>query len=103
MKSSFFLFDAARATNVNLQKGTEKNGDTISLYRGRSEEVLAAVAPYVFTFPHSNEFSDFIFENGWGNSWGIIVYSSQGLEDIFHHFRKFLMVKTEAGRELYFR
>jgi len=103
MSSAFLLFDAARAKNSNLQKATEKNSYAISLYRGRSEEVLASVAPYIFPFPHSNEFSDFIFENGWGNSWGVIVYSSQSIEDIFVHFRKFLMVKTEGGKELYFR
>jgi hypothetical protein len=101
--NSFFLFDAARATEENLLKASALNENLISLYRGRSEESLAAVAPYVFTFPHSNEFSDFILERGWGNSWGIFVYGSQNIEEIHHHFRKFLMVKTEDEKQFYFR
>ena len=49
------------------------------------------------------KFQDFYYENGWGNSWGIIIGSTQSFQDIYKHFRKFLMVKTEEGEELYFR
>ncbi|MEP6747597.1 MAG: DUF4123 domain-containing protein [Bacteroidota bacterium] len=101
--SSFFLLDAARATEENLIYATEKNENVISLYRGRSEESLSAVAPYIFTFPHSEDFSDFIMKNGWGRSWGVLVYSESDMDNLFKHFRKFLMVKTEEGKELYFR
>ncbi|HXB43158.1 MAG TPA: DUF4123 domain-containing protein [Puia sp.] len=103
MLSFYFLFDAARATEPNLVNATAINEHVVSLYKGRSEEALASVAPYIFSFPHSEEFSDFILRNGWGNSWGIFAYTAQSIEDIFHHFRKFLFIKTQDEKQFYFR
>jgi hypothetical protein len=40
---------------------------------------------------------------GWGDSWGIIMTSAAPLEDLYKHFRKFLIVEDEEGKRLYFR
>jgi hypothetical protein len=100
---SFFLFDTARATEENLVKASEINGNVLSIYECRREDILAKVAPYVFSFPHSKEFSNFILINGWGNSWGALGVSRSPLENLQKHFQKFLKVKTEDNQELYFR
>lgn len=105
MKSllSYFLFDAARATEANLIKATELNGNVISLYRGRSEEILSAVGPHVFSHRHSEEFDTFIREKGWGNAWGVFLSTESSLEETYNHFCRFLLVKTEDQDQLYFR
>jgi len=74
-----------------------------SLYKGRSEEALAEVAPYLVALKEKPEFDKWLFENGWGNSWGIFISSNASFEELHKHFRKFLLVKTEDAQELYFR
>ncbi len=99
----YLLFDAAKATEEKLNIAQEQTKIFISLYRGRSEENLAVVGPYLFPFPHSIEFSQFILQSGWGNAWGLFAFTKQTIEETNLHFRKFLLVKTEKGEELYFR
>ena len=99
---SFLLYDAAKA-EVNLYKVLEFNTTSRSLYKGRSEEDLADVAPYLFTFPKRSEFESWYIENGWGNAWGVLVQANEEFEILYKHFRKFLLVKTEDEQELYFR
>jgi hypothetical protein len=74
-----------------------------SLYRGESELYLAPVAPYLFPVGPYVEFDKWFLENGWGKAWGIMAYSSKDLATLVKHFRKFLIVRTEGGNELYFR
>jgi hypothetical protein len=97
----FILLDSARI-GTEIIKAKELNPEFDSLYRGKSEETLATVAPYLFSF-HKAEFVDWFMQSGWGNSWGVLVYSSEELKTLVKHFRQFLMVKTEDGDELYFR
>jgi hypothetical protein len=100
--NGFVLFDAARAEN-NLYKALELSLVHRSFYKGRSEEELAAVAPYLFEISGNSRLANWYIQEGWGNSWGVFVNTSKTHEEIFLHFRKFLMVKTEQGKELYFR
>lgn len=79
------------------------NKSGTSLYRGRSEEQLAEVAPYLFDIPDGPEFLDYVQSNGAGKAWGFYLVSAASFDDIFKHFRKFLIVKTDEGKELYFR
>ena len=98
----YILLDAARlADEINRAKELNPNFD--SLYRGQSEESLASVAPYIFQVEKGEEFERWYFEKGWGDSWGVLVFSNEDMKSLHKHFRKFLMVKTEDGEELYFR
>src|ERR1039457_2587105 len=101
-KTSYIFLDAARMEDeIDTAKGLNPVFD--SLYRGKSEESLASVAPYIFQFKKGEGFEKWYFENGWGNSWGVLVYSGEDMKSLHKHFRNFLMVKTEEGEELYFR
>ncbi len=86
-----------------MDEAKERNKAHESLYRGTSSEKLAGVAPYIFQFRHPTPFSEWYFRNGWGRSWGILLKSSSPMAELHKHFRKFLMVRTEPGKQLYFR
>jgi hypothetical protein len=88
-------------SKINTAKALNPNFD--SLYRGQSEETLSSVAPYIFQGERGQEFEKWYFDNGWGDSWGVLVFSNEDMKALHKHFRKFLMVKTEEGEELYFR
>ncbi len=98
----YIVLDAARMDDkIDIAK--ELCPKFFSLYRGNKENQLASVAPYVFDIDDSEEFQKWYFEEGWGNSWGIILYSPQDIKQIRKHLRRFLMVMTEDKKELYFR
>jgi hypothetical protein len=98
----FILLDAARMGGDILNaKGL--NPDFDSLYRGKSEAHLAAVSPYLFSIQHNTEFENWFLQKGWGDSWGILVFSNSELKTLVKHFRQFLMILTEDKKDLYFR
>jgi len=99
---TYILLDAARMGNT-IDEAKELNPAFDSLYRGRSEESLAVVAPYLFLFQHKTEFINWYMEKGWGDSWGILIKSSYPFDELHKHFRKFLIVGTEDNQQLYFR
>src|SRR5689334_9084653 len=99
---NYMLLDAARMGEI-IEKAKEINPDFDSLYRGRSEEALALVAPYLFIFRQNTDFGKWYIENGWGNAWGILIRSHMNMQELHKHFRKFLIVGTEDNQELYFR
>jgi len=99
---TYILLDAARMGNT-IEIAKEKNSRFDSLYRGRSEESLAVVAPYLFLFQHKTDFINWYIEKGWGDAWGILLKSSYPMDELHKHFRKFLIVGTEDHQQLYFR
>lgn len=101
-RNLFTLLDSARI-GVDIIRAKELNPDHDSLYRGTPEQSLAYVAPYLFPFDPQSEFAIWYMQNGWGNSWGLLVYSEIDLKALVKHFRHFLKVKKEDGEQLYFR
>ena len=98
----YFILDSAKAeSNIFIAK--KLNPAYQSLYKGIAQEDLSEVSPYLFTLSDNSGFCEWYLEKGWGKSWGVIILSGSSFEDIYKHFRKFLMVKTEDGKELYFR
>ncbi len=98
----YCLLDAARI-GFDLQKFLDGSAKIDCLYRGRSEEILAEVAPYVGELEEGSDFNNWLFGDGWGKSWGLYINSGSSLQDLWKHFRNFLIVMDENGRELYFR
>lgn len=100
--ANYILLDAARLEQ-RIEEAKELRDNYSSLYKGRSEEDLAAVAPYLFTHRQESEFGKWFVEKCWGDACGVLVSSKLSFEEAYKHFRKFLLVKTEDGEELYFR
>lgn len=100
---NYILFDAARAER-NLYRAMELNHDHKSLYKGWAEEDLAGVAPYLFSVrQQDSDFVKWFMHEGWGRSWGTALFANAAFDDVYRHFRQFLMVKTEDKQQLYFR
>jgi hypothetical protein len=99
---SHCILDGARM-GVELNASKRNSLGAVSLYRGMEEERLGDIAPYLVGYRDDPGFEEWFFEKGWGKSWGIFFSSGAPSEDVRKHFRKFLLVKDEDGRTLYFR
>ncbi|MEO6670262.1 MAG: DUF4123 domain-containing protein [Ferruginibacter sp.] len=100
--TKFLFLDAARtAGNICIAK--ELNKVHQSLYRETAGNILLDVSPHIFSLSEDSEFSNWYFENGWGKSWGLVIIAKMSFEDCWIHFRRFLIIKTDDKRELYFR
>jgi hypothetical protein len=96
----YYLLDGARCDEA-LEETLKRAPKYQSLYKGRSEENLASVAPYLL---EANQgFEQYILENGWGNSWGYFLICELPFEALYNHFRKLLIVEDEDFKPLYFR
>ncbi len=100
--SHFFLLDSA-CMDDEIETAKVMNSVYDSLYRGSSQEELASVAPYLFQVHRESEMFSWYLAKGWGDSWGVVVIAQEDMKSLHKHFRKFLMVQTEDGEELYFR
>jgi len=98
----FAVLDSAREPGIPVEL-RRKGAEFSSLYRGEPEESLSSVAPYLARVDPQCELMRWLLTNGWGNSWGIFLVSSTSLETLRQHFRRFLLVRDVAGKELYFR
>ncbi len=99
----FFIIDAARCGIETVQSLKLLNATCSSLYLSNNEEYLADFAPYLFAFDKKSDAFNLVEEKGKENSWGIFANSDASFEILYKHFRKFLIVKTEDGKQLYFR
>jgi len=63
---------------------------------------VAHVAPHLTSFDPGNEFAGWLFDH-WGGNHGILLQSRADFSDVRRHFRKFLMVKDQAGKRYRFR
>lgn len=100
--ANYILLDAARMSDA-IDKALELNKSGQSLYTGKKEKMLVSVSPYLFSYQNDSAFAKWHNENGWANSWGVYVLCYIDFDTLYKHFRKFILVKTEDGDELYFR
>jgi len=98
----YILLDAAKM-HTRLTEAKRFNARHLCLYKGEAEEKLGTVAPWLFTYPRPSVFADWYLANSGRQHWGIIMESRQDFKTVYLHLKKFLMVKTEAGQQLYFR
>lgn len=102
LSGNYILLDAARM-NQAMEVSKNLNPNFNSLYKDREDPIVQSVAPFLFIFPHSEEFSNYYFKEGWGNSWGVMIYTTAGFDELRRHFQRFVIVKSEDGVEFYFR
>lgn len=101
-KPNYIVLDGAKM-RFDLEKAQELNEDHKCLYRGDSAVNLGPVAPWLFTYESNTPFSNWLYKNSSEQHWGILLQSNEIFTKIYTHLRKFLMVKTEEGKQLYFR
>jgi len=98
----FAILDAARKNRV-LDLLSKSEEQYQSLYEGKEGEDLANFAPYLVRFSKESKFLVTLIREGWGKSWGLYLTCDRPFEEVRKHFRHFLLVQTEDGKELYFR
>ncbi|MEP3348011.1 MAG: DUF4123 domain-containing protein [Litoreibacter sp.] len=78
-------------------------------YKGDTFDQLGDVAPWIVRLKEENKLTQNLFTQGdapwhlWGNEAGIYLRSTQSLEALWQHFRKFTKVQNSAGASVYFR
>jgi hypothetical protein len=98
----YAILDGARSIEIaSALQNVEVEKE--SLYRGRSEEPLWDVAPYLIRCERGALFFQWVLERGWGNSWGIYLTSKASLQELLKHFQQFLLVKLAEEKDFYFR
>lgn len=100
--ANYILLDAARMDDA-IDKAHELNKTGKTLYSAKNQNTLLNVSPYLFNYESETEFSKWHAVNGWGNSWGVYILCFSDFESLHKHFRKFIIIKTEDGEEMYFR
>lgn len=98
----YALLDAARDPAIyrGLQ-GFAATEDIVCLYQGPTAAEMAAVAPYLVRLGPRTDVFDWLWDEGWGESWGIFVWSVATIEQLRAHFRKLTKVRTEDGKVLF--
>lgn len=102
MKFPFWVFDSASDPSA-LTEFQQQANEHLCLFRGHEEDYLKNVAPFLFDFDWKSKFTTRLISKNWGMSNTVGINSNDGFSYIFKHLRKFLMVKTEDGQQLYFR
>lgn len=97
----YAIIDACDAPSVPSRAQMLGDRGSVSLYKGRSEEELWAIAPYLFVVDEMT--FDWITAELWATPWGFLVRANASLDTLRDHFRRFLTVKTPTGEQWYFR
>jgi len=98
----YIILDAAKMQqHINVAK--QFNPKHTCLYKGEAETKLGSVGPWMFTYPKMSLFDDWFISSAGGQNWGVIIEAKEKFEKIYFHLKKFLRVKSETGKTMYFR
>lgn len=100
--SLYALLDAAREPSIvaTLEREPETHQ---CLYEGKQAEELGAYAPYLVELTADSPLLNSLAGRAMGQSYCVFLTSAKPFADIRKHFRHFLLVQTEDGKEVYFR
>jgi hypothetical protein len=100
--SLYAVLDAAREGRVvsMLERVPETSE---SLYEGEKGRELAPYAPYLVELPGDSPLLQDLAAQAFGKSYCVFLTASAAFDEVRKHFRHFLMVETEDGKEVYFR
>jgi hypothetical protein len=101
----YFVIDAARDRSIYPKLASwQHRTEIVSLYQGRLAADLAEVAPYLFCLGSDSMMFDWIWEQGWGRSWGLFLWSrGQTVETLRDHLRRLTMVDVDGKGPVMFR
>jgi pSer/pThr/pTyr-binding forkhead associated (FHA) protein len=68
----------------------------------RVEETLAP-SPYLVNLPPRCKLLDVLIKDGWGRGWGFYFASTAGFDELRVHWRRYVILRNEEGREITFR
>ena len=99
----FALLDAAR--DPDIERLIRNGGlEYDCLLAGELSRKMRSSAPYIVRLTPEAALTHSIIQRGWGQSWGVFALAwDKTLYDIRRHFRRFLRVKDESNRTLFFR
>ena len=101
-KTLFAMVDAAQVPDLpTLLSAT--GAPCRSLFEGDSARNLRDVAPYLVHLGDAPALLQRLLEQGWGHAWASYLSCDLPFDELRRHLRKFLMVKTDDGRQVYFR
>lgn len=105
---TYAILDAAKVTN--LPELLERSGlDHRCLFKGAAYDELKNVAPWIVRLEEDNAFTRNLFTRSeahwhlWDKEPGIYVRSRGTLDDMWRHFRKFIMVENVNGNSVFLR
>jgi hypothetical protein len=98
----YTILDTARNESI-YPAIMDFNGEYCCLFGEGIPVVLAKSSPYLVKLQAQHPFTKWLIGDGWGDSWGIFLESRASLVGLREHFSKFLKVKDEEGKELFFR
>lgn len=99
---AFAVLDGARDALIWPEVLASGNG-AVCLFAGDKPPELEAVAPWLVELGNLRDaFTDFVVRKGWGESWGVFMFSSLTRANLAKHLRHFLLVKR-GGKQVYFR
>jgi hypothetical protein len=98
----FAILDAARTDEI-LAQIAKPEAQYQSLFRGREEEQLFDVSPFLVVCKADTELFTWLTSEAWAQSVGVFFTSADSFENLFAHFQQFLMVQEEGGGDMYFR
>ena len=98
----YAVLDGASIESL-LQMFFKFEPEYLCLYQGDLEPDMAEVAPYLVRLDRDSAFTDWLFETGWGNHYGIFAVAFSDLKQTRQHFRKFLTVYDSKGKPMLFR
>ncbi len=101
----YCVLDAARDRQIHprLRQLAAGGVEILPLYQGAAASELAAVGPYLVALGTDLDVFDWVWSEGWGESWGIWLWSLVVTERLRSHLRTLTMVRTEDARHLLFR
>jgi hypothetical protein len=98
----YAILDAARDERI-YAKLISSEFQYFCLFRGEKTQELSLVAPYLVPLNRDDPFTQWLFEFGWGNSWGIFIESTTKIHTLKRHFQELVSVYDDAGKPLSFR
>lgn len=112
---TYLLTDATSRSMINKTFDLDDYNDLDmrSLYAGKLAEELKQQAPYLINVTLSQEqldddslvpkFHRDFFSNYWGKSTGIFIQSTETLDNVIFHLKKFLKIQDDNGKWFFFR
>lgn len=98
----FVVLDGARDERISWRIDAYAD-QKACLYEGALPRELVNAAPHVLHLFRDDRFCRRLFEEGWGQSWGVFIVAETSFASLRRHLRTFMVVRGPTGKRLVFR